>query len=551
MAIFTAIGEGVVRRPQDYGAFPDDGIDDTDAFKAMLSDGGEIEIPAGVWDFDSTVHVLMTESVDVTAHPDAVFRSNGIDGDLFRFRVNAQSPDNLTLTWDGGTFDITDQLNSQVVPYVRLGAPIGEQGSSATADALSIRGIFQDRAADTSTVKIANVSISNVSVVASAPGEDWTTAGGDSGIFIQAGAATVEDSYFRGIRDSAIYLSADGLFNDVGGNYTVRNVTVEGSLMGISVKRGADDIVIEGNTIIDTAVGVVVDETRAAPEGGALSSDIVIEGNSFARAWLAIRLGDAENVTVSGNTFTDLQPFDYISHIAPTVLHFWGDTQVTNIVFENNTFGEGVEFPDVLGRPKTISQTNGTDQDDVLVSGENSHVLNGGAGNDTVSYEHSDGRVVVSLHSGVGLRGDAAGDTLTDIENLVGSEFNDILSGDNDRQVGNTIMGLGGNDWIRGNGGDDTVDGGTGDDRLTGGRGSDTFVFQDGHGVDVVTDFTTDDPNEVIDLTAISAITDFEDLRDNHVAQVGADVIINTGESQIILTDTSLETVLDSSNFIF
>ena len=545
------MGQIVVRRPEDYGAFPDDGIDDTDAFKAMLSDGGKIEIPAGVWDFDSTVHVLMSESVDVTAHPDAVFQSNGIDGDLFRFRVNANSPDDLTLTWDGGTFDITDQLNSQVVPYVRNGAPVGEQGTSATADALSIRGIYQDRTEDTSTVKVTQVAISNVSVIASDPGEDWTTAGGDSGIFIQAGAATVEDSYFRGIRDNAIYFSADGLFHDVGGNYAVRNVTIEGSLMGISVKRGADDIVIEGNTITDTAVGIVVDETRAAPESGIQSCNVVGEGNTFTDAWLAIRLGDSENVTVTGNTFSGLQPFDYIPHIAPTVLHFWGDTQVTNVVFEDNVFSDGVDFPNVLRPPETINQTDSTDQNDVLSSGEASHVLDGGDGIDTATYEHSDERVVVSLHSGVGLRGDAAGDKLNNIENLVGSEFNDILSGDNDRQVGNTMMGLGGNDWIRGNGGDDTLDGGTGDDRLSGGRGSDIFVFQDGHGVDVVTDFSADDPDEVIDLTAISAISDFEDLRDNHTAQVGTDVVINTGDGQIILPDTSLETVLDSSNFIF
>ena len=38
--------------------------------------------------------------------------------------------------------------------------------------------------------------------------------------------------------------------------------------------------------------------------------------------------------------------------------------------------------------------------------------------------------------------------------------------------------------------GNDTIDGGAGNDVLEGGSGADTFVFQPGHGTDLIRDFT-------------------------------------------------------------
>jgi Ca2+-binding RTX toxin-like protein len=49
-----------------------------------------------------------------------------------------------------------------------------------------------------------------------------------------------------------------------------------------------------------------------------------------------------------------------------------------------------------------------------------------------------------------------------------------------------------------------------GDDILTGGAGADLFVFADGDGADVITDFGDGDR---IDLRAVSSIDDFADLQ--------------------------------------
>ena len=58
---------------------------------------------------------------------------------------------------------------------------------------------------------------------------------------------------------------------------------------------------------------------------------------------------------------------------------------------------------------------------------------------------------------------------------------------------------------------DDTAhDGASSDDTITGGVGADAFVFDPGHGNDVVTDFT--DGKDLIDLSAFSTISGFSDL---------------------------------------
>ena len=64
---------------------------------------------------------------------------------------------------------------------------------------------------------------------------------------------------------------------------------------------------------------------------------------------------------------------------------------------------------------------------DVLDGGAGADVLNGGVGTDTVTYANSAAGVMVNLTSGLVLGGDAEGDTLTALEVVIGSAFNDKL----------------------------------------------------------------------------------------------------------------------------
>lgn len=119
--------------------------------------------------------------------------------------------------------------------------------------------------------------------------------------------------------------------------------------------------------------------------------------------------------------------------------------------------------------------------DDTLIGGAGADVLDGGAGVNTVSYASS-AAVVVNLTSNNHLGGDALGDSLTNIQNVIGSVQNDTLMGDNNAnqlQGGNgddALFGGAGNDTLQGDAGNDRLDGGEGNDTLTGGLGNDTLV---------------------------------------------------------------------------
>ena len=84
-----------------------------------------------------------------------------------------------------------------------------------------------------------------------------------------------------------------------------------------------------------------------------------------------------------------------------------------------------------------------------------------------------------------------------------------------------------------------------------GGGGNDRFVFHDGHGFDRINGFEATNDNEKIDLSAISAITDFNDLVNNHMSIQNGEVVIDTGTGQISLTGVSLSDLLDGNDFIF
>ena len=79
---------------------------------------------------------------------------------------------------------------------------------------------------------------------------------------------------------------------------------------------------------------------------------------------------------------------------------------------------------------------------------------------------------------------------------LNGGAGNDILNGADKDDV---LNGDDGNDRLYGNGGSDTLNGGAGNDFLDGGDSADRYLFQRGHGQDIIDDsFTFDDVNEVV-----------------------------------------------------
>src|SRR5688500_9900297 len=98
---------------------------------------------------------------------------------------------------------------------------------------------------------------------------------------------------------------------------------------------------------------------------------------------------------------------------------------------------------------------------DLILGGAGADAITGGSGTDTSSYTDSATGVTVNLESGLGFGGTAEGDTLTSIENLIGSAHDDFLIGN----AGNNVLtGLEDNDILKGGGGADTLYGDSGSD---------------------------------------------------------------------------------------
>ena len=138
--------------------------------------------------------------------------------------------------------------------------------------------------------------------------------------------------------------------------------------------------------------------------------------------------------------------------------------------------GSGVVDAGELGTDTLTSIENviGSASDDTFIGDENDNVLDGGGGRDTVDYSAIGTGIVVNLSAGTAMAGAHGSDTLLNIETVIAGSGGDTLIGDENQ---NSLLG---------GGGDDTIAGGLGVDTLYGGDGNDTFSYADGDDRDLV-----------------------------------------------------------------
>lgn len=191
-------------------------------------------------------------------------------------------------------------------------------------------------------------------------------------------------------------------------------------------------------------------------------------------------------------------------YLAPGGSGYWGDAQGDTYAGIDNAIGSSHD--DLLSGNKDSNELSGLagddwlhgeegndflfggDGDDHLVGGLGADRLDGGSGNDWVSYYESEAGVRINLATGLASGDTATGDSFISIENVIGSDYDDVLIGDTGN---NYLYGRWGNDILIGGGGEDTLEAGPGFDILTGdGDGSvsaDIFVIK--HTNAMITDF--------------------------------------------------------------
>jgi Ca2+-binding RTX toxin-like protein len=153
-----------------------------------------------------------------------------------------------------------------------------------------------------------------------------------------------------------------------------------------------------------------------------------------------------------------------------------GDGTDTLSEFENIS---GSAFADVLTGDDTPNAISGGDGDDFVMGGLGDDQLAGGPGVDTLDFGSSIAGVQVDLELGAAT-GDGA-DTITEFENVKGTDLADDITGDDGA---NTIAARGGSDTVHGGAGADTVRGGEGMDIVFG--GDDDDVLRGGTGKDQI-----------------------------------------------------------------
>ncbi|WP_353329219.1 calcium-binding protein, partial [Phaeobacter sp. NW0010-22] len=195
--------------------------------------------------------------------------------------------------------------------------------------------------------------------------------------------------------------------------------------------------------------------------GGVLDSG---SGSNTLKTNISFIVDLAAGTAVSGGASFTVANFNSVKAAAwkGYLTSVYGDSG-NNSFSVNDLFSDGsvgVYF-DGRGGNDILSGSAGND---TLIGGAGADLLAGGAGIDLASYVTSVGGITVRL-DGTGSTGDALGDTFESIENLTGSDHDDIL-------VGSSFANA-----LEGGSGNDTLIGGAGADDLNGGFGLDTASY--------------------------------------------------------------------------
>ncbi|HEX8226041.1 MAG TPA: tandem-95 repeat protein [Allosphingosinicella sp.] len=170
----------------------------------------------------------------------------------------------------------------------------------------------------------------------------------------------------------------------------------------------------------------------------------------------------------------------------------------------------GVEIIQASYHDDTI---RGDGLDNRLRGGRGADVIDGRGGFDTADYARAEEGVTIDLSLGLGLAGEALGDTLFNIEKLLGSVHSDLFIGSS---------------------GTDVFDGGFGDDDLRGGFGSDLYLFGFDSSEDVI--------KEAGDVSDVDRIVMSSELapKDVSLLRQGDDLFVEIERDDGFLIDTIL-----------
>jgi Ca2+-binding RTX toxin-like protein len=297
---------------------------------------------------------------------------------------------------------------------------------------------------------------------------DGLSAANSNGDHVRAGAGN--DTVFAGLGNDSVYGGADSdsLMGEAGDDLLLGEAGVD-RLYG-----GDDNDTLSGgagNDLLDGGAGT--DMLDYATSGSAVTVNLNTNTNSG---------GDAANENLRGSGFNDNLTADggtnLIYGLAGRDIIYGAAGNDTLYGGDANDSLYGGNDSDTLAGDAGSDRMFGGTGNDWLIGGDGSDRMDGGGDTDMVDYSTSTAAVTVNLGTGIHSGGQAAGDTLTDIENLTGSSHSDNLTGNT---ADNALFGGLGGDSLYGGEGNDQLVGGAGNDALYGGLGDEAFTSEAGN----------------------------------------------------------------------
>ncbi|MEQ8355559.1 MAG: calcium-binding protein, partial [Kiloniellaceae bacterium] len=302
----------------------------------------------------------------------------------------------------------------------------------------------------------------SLSVTAGLGADIVTLGNGNDTIEATAAALNAADELTGGAGTDLLHLLAAGTYD----------------LSALAAFATFEAILTTGNTdlTLSAAAGIVVTLDNATNTViGGTAADTVILGTGTD----TLNLGDGVDV-VRGTLATLNLTDDLDGGLGTDILELTGGGTLSLAGLVDFTGFEEIALDDnswnlTLVGGQGIALTGGAG-DDVVLGVAGDQTLNLGGGDDTLDLSLSLDAVTVDLGTAAAqlISATQGTDTLQGIENLRGSIFSDLLTGDANA---NTLTGLLGDDTLIGGGGADVLDGGLGIDAMTGGAGADQFVF--------------------------------------------------------------------------
>ncbi|MCE8510004.1 hypothetical protein KBY28_16250 [Ruegeria pomeroyi] len=585
-----------------------------------------------------------TPDSDVESDPFSVIEVNGNAANVGT-QIALASGALLTLNANG-TFSYDP--NGQ---FTDLGGPLSGAANTSGTDSFT----YTVTGGDTATVTVTVNGVDNVDVLTGTSGDDsiWggaqndTLNGGQGADTLEGGAGSDQHNGDDGVDLVSYIRSGSGV------NISLQSGFVGGtdatgdtfnSIEGIIGTNQADRLSGDGNANIlrgemgndilrgrggadtlnggdgsdtadyeDSATFVSVNLNTGATSGGGAGNDA--DGDSFisienltGSRWDDVLTGDGNDNILQGRLGADT-----LEGLGGTdTADYSGSETFVNISLETGYAGGGSRSHAIGDSWSGIENITGSAHDDLisgddananLLSGGNGNdllrgragadTLDGGSGSDTADYEDSDSAVNVNLGTSVTSGGDAVGDTFISIENLTGSRWDDVLTGDGNDNILQGRLGAdtldggsGGNDTasyadstsfvnvslgtgftggglrshaigdsftsienligsahgdiLAGDGNANVINGLAGNDMLRGWGGADTFVFDSGFGNDTIADFTDGADKLHFRDTTFGALT---------IGTSGADATIDDGSGNI-LTILNAAGQIDAGDFL-